>query len=138
MKCPVCKGKGEIANPKQDKDFERVKVRMTKVLRKEGFSIREIMKLLGYKSPRSIMENLKKMITRAKFKVTGLSQNEYTGDGKEITLKPVTTGSEENKQFYRMTPAGEIKLMTVNAEVSNQFSIGDEYYIDFTKADKAE
>lgn len=54
MKCPVCNGKGELDEPPtlpQKKDA-------VTVLREAHFSIREIQRLLGYKSPRSITKIL--------------------------------------------------------------------------------
>lgn len=54
MKCPVCKGKGKLNDPKSS--FDRKKA--TKILRDNGFSLRDIMTLLGYKSPRSVTKNL--------------------------------------------------------------------------------
>jgi len=42
-------------------DTERIiKLRTARYLRKEGYSIREIMKLLKYKSPRSVQDLLKR------------------------------------------------------------------------------
>lgn len=60
IKCPVCKGLGEIEKPRHDKDFQKTRERMVFVLHKEGFSIREIMRLLEYKSPRSVHQIIKK------------------------------------------------------------------------------
>jgi len=56
IECPICKGKGKIENP-----FHRyiVKRIMAKMLRKQGYSYRQIMRFLGYKSPRSIQVMLK-------------------------------------------------------------------------------
>mgnify|MGYP001609184673 CR=1 FL=1 len=77
------------------------------------------------------------MAVRAKFKVTGIN---LTGWGdkplKTITLSPVSQGSPENKAFYEATPSGEMKIGTLNEEAGKQFELGDEFYIDFTKADK--
>jgi hypothetical protein len=68
---------------------------------------------------------------RAKFTVFSIAPN---GDGVEIDLIPVVTGSPENEQFYSFTPWGSIKLGTVNASAAEQFEVGKEYYVDFTKA----
>lgn len=57
MKCPICKGKGELAKSWGNKPDNRI---MTKLLRKEGYSFREIMKFLNYKSPNSIRKLLNK------------------------------------------------------------------------------
>lgn len=87
-----------------------------------------------------IAEQLEKekqpMPVRAKFKVNSIDR-QLSYEGKElqtIKLSPVTTGSEENKQFYAYTPSGHIDLGTVNAEAAQQFELGKEYYVDFTPA----
>jgi hypothetical protein len=54
VECPVCLGWGTVDKPKNDTDKQRQKERAVKALRKAGFSIREIMKMVGYKSPRSV------------------------------------------------------------------------------------
>lgn len=56
-------------------------------------------------------------------------------DGYEIVLTPVTSGSKENESFYRLTPGGQINLMTVNSDAVKEFEYGKPYYIDFTKAE---
>lgn len=75
-------------------------------------------------------------MVRAKFKVTQLN---LSHDGYSVSttlmLVPVTTGSEENKTFYKYTPGGSISLSVVNEEAVKQFELGKEYYVDFTKAE---
>jgi len=66
---------------------------------------------------------------RAKFWVESVEQR---GDVYDIALRAVYEGSEENKRFFKMTPAGFIQLSTVNAEAAAQFAQGAEMYIDFT------
>lgn len=73
------------------------------------------------------------MSVRAKFIVD--SKTEHKDKYFSITLKPVTCGSEENKEFYKWTPSGLITLDVINTKVSDQFEIGKEYYIDFTKVE---
>ncbi len=68
---------------------------------------------------------------RAKFKCS--SKTIYEGENKQVTLAPVTGGSEENKEFWKYSPSGEIK-MTINGPASDLFEPGKEYYIDFTPA----
>lgn len=55
-------------------------------------------------------------------------------DASRVTLSPVTSGSEENKAFYKWTPGGSIQLETVNTEAAKQFEPGVEFYVDFTPA----
>ena len=72
------------------------------------------------------------MSVRAKFKVEQVTR---TVSWAEVKLQPVTSGSDENKQFYRWTPGGSIHLATINPEAAAQFEPGKEFYIDFTPAD---
>jgi hypothetical protein len=55
IKCPLCKGQGNLPKPK-GKHGRRIidNTIMAKLLRKEGYSLREIGAFLGYKSPRSV------------------------------------------------------------------------------------
>lgn len=75
---------------------------------------------------------------RAKFKVHSITKSAGWNGAKEmhtVKLQPVTSGSDENKSFYAATPGGAIELSLVSADVGAQFGIGDEFYVDFTKAD---
>lgn len=75
------------------------------------------------------------MPVRAKFFVR--SKEEYAEPKNCGTVKmvPVMNGSEENKQFYKWTPSGEIVLMTVNEMAFAGFKLGASYYVDFTEAE---
>lgn len=59
MKCPICKGKGEINPPKRNEAL--MKKEMAKTLLKAGFGIRETQRFLQYKSPRSIQDIKEKL-----------------------------------------------------------------------------
>jgi hypothetical protein len=73
------------------------------------------------------------MTVRAKFTVQEIAR---TTSGYRIRLSPVTSGSEENQQFYKYTPGGSIELSTINDAAVEQFgSPGDSFYVDFTKAE---
>lgn len=78
------------------------------------------------------MKKENRVTVRAKFKVCEI--NKYS-DGISVTLRPVVTGSKENEQFFAATPWGELKMGTVNQAAASQFAVGDEFYIDLTKAD---
>lgn len=69
------------------------------------------------------------MSVRAKF-ICSYKKDDY------INFAPVYSGSEENKEFFKATPGGEIRLFVVNAAAMEQFELGQEYYIDFTPAPK--
>ncbi len=66
-------------------------------------------------------------MVRAKFTCT-------KNDNGDVALQPVFDRSEENKQFWDATPSGEIKMFITNENARNQFEVGKEYYVDFTKA----
>lgn len=72
-------------------------------------------------------------MVRAKFIVDKVSKTRF--DHHEIELSPVTSGSEENKNFFKWTPFGKIVLGCINTDAVNQFEVGKEYYIDFTPAE---
>ena len=61
MKCPICKGKGKLEEPTAHKWGKVIdKKIMCRLLRKAGYSYRQIMRFLDLKSPRSIAQYLKK------------------------------------------------------------------------------
>jgi hypothetical protein len=57
-----------------------------------------------------------------------------------VVLAPVYSNDpdSENKKFWDFTPSGEIKLGTVNPAAWQYFALGDEHYVTFKKAEKAE
>jgi hypothetical protein len=67
MKCPVCQGKGEIANPRPRNPRTIDKTIMAKLLRDAGYSIREIMGFLDYKSPRSVQKCLERAVSQTEW-----------------------------------------------------------------------
>lgn len=67
---------------------------------------------------------------RAKFKVISVTTVE--GGLSSVKLQPVTSGSDENKEFFKYTPSGSIDLSTINAAAASQFVPGAEMYVDFT------
>lgn len=81
------------------------------------------------------------MAVRAKFyvgKVAKFRANNSQGQpgfGYEVTMHPVTSGSEEDKAFWQATPSGELRMSILNPIAGEQFEPGDTYYLDFTKAD---
>jgi hypothetical protein len=81
------------------------------------------------------------MPVRAKFLVESKTIRSHgrNADGSaalitDIELRPVMANSPENKEFWRWSPSGSIKLGCTNQAASDQFEIGAEYYIDFVKA----
>lgn len=75
------------------------------------------------------------MSVRAKFWVqSNKKEGESENEGCTIILHPVVGNSEDNKSFYKWTPAGYITLTTINPEAAKQFIEGKEYYVDFSLA----
>lgn len=76
------------------------------------------------------------MSVRAKFKVQSITRQQHwdvlKGEIQTIKLTPVTSGSAENASFYAATPSGTIELGTVNGEAAQKFTLGGEFYVDFT------
>ncbi len=76
---------------------------------------------------------------RAKFFVSNIQQATSQGcktPTTTVTMCPVYSDdpSSENKIFTQYTPSGEVKMsMTVPATAAF-FEMGQEYYLDFTKA----
>lgn len=65
---------------------------------------------------------------RAKFECT-------KNDGSDVELQPVVAGSpEENKAFWKATPSGKLEMWVSNPDAADFFEVGEEYYLDFTKA----
>lgn len=74
-------------------------------------------------------------MVRAKFIVNVNKDNGSTDPaykGSEISLSAVYSGSPENEEFFKMTPGGNITLVTVNPKAAEQFIVGKECYVDFT------
>jgi hypothetical protein len=69
---------------------------------------------------------------RAKFKCSEVTETE---SGKKVVLYPVISGSEENKAFFKWTPSGKLEMGIMNDGAANEFKPGQEYYVDFTKAE---
>ena len=58
INCPICKGTGKIEFGKlqsKKKEWVMIKKKMCKTLVKNGFTYRQVAKLLGFKSPASVV-----------------------------------------------------------------------------------
>lgn len=76
------------------------------------------------------------MTVRAKFRCTQVAHNE--GGSTNVRLSAVTSGSEENKSFFKSTPYANAELNVLSEEAAATFEPGVEYYVDFTRAPKPE
>ena len=79
-------------------------------------------------------------MTRCKFMVTKKSEIAYrTYEGKierqvELTMQPVTGGSDENDKFFAATPSGEFKVGVIDPAAVADFNPGDEVFVDISLA----
>lgn len=70
----------------------------------------------------------------AKFKVGSVT--DYGNKNEGVALSPVIGGSDENKSFSLYTPSGKIEMHINNPEACGFFIPGEEYYVEFKKAEK--
>ena len=75
-------------------------------------------------------------MVRAKFVVESKTPSQHWEGRIDINMQPVCSDEEgsENKSFWEATPVGCVQLSTVNSKAAEQFEVGQEYYVDFTKA----
>lgn len=78
------------------------------------------------------------MSVRAKFRVGSI---EDWGQSRILNLSAVyesgPDATPENARFTKATPNGTLKMTVDNPGAYEQFEIGDEWYLDFTKGHKA-
>ena len=55
-------------------------------------------------------------------------------EGFYLSFSPVYTGSPENAEFFKYTPAGTVVFNVLNKAAADKFEVGNEYYLDFTPA----
>lgn len=77
------------------------------------------------------------MSVRAKFRVAKIERWKMSGtEVQTVVLQAVMNdGTPENERFWKLTPSGEIRLNTVNANAAAQFELESEHYVDFTKVE---
>jgi hypothetical protein len=77
------------------------------------------------------------MSVRAKFRCQSIKEMPG-GEGtmKEVVLNPVYGNGEENKQWSKWTPSGELKMTITNPSAYDQFKVNGEYYLDITPVEK--
>jgi hypothetical protein len=75
---------------------------------------------------------------RAKVRVTNIES--FQGC-ENLTFQPVgansypADGKNEDNDFARWTPSGEIKLSVTNPDLHGKFEVGKTFYVDFTPAE---
>ena len=77
---------------------------------------------------------------RAKMKIASVEP--FGEDGEQLTFGAVCKidpfgedGVDENNSFARWTPSASLEMTVNNPALKGAFAVGDEYYLDFTKAD---
>lgn len=73
------------------------------------------------------------MTVRTKFICS--SKTESPGGQWSIAFVAVTSGSEENKTFWKYTPTGNAAFSTINEAAVKEFVVGKEYYFDITASE---
>ena len=70
--------------------------------------------------------------------VEGKKDHYVRGEVRTVIMFAVHGGGDpdhENAKFWRATPSGKLELGCANLAAAEMFEIGQEYYIDFTKAE---
>jgi hypothetical protein len=78
------------------------------------------------------------MSVKAKFICNTISKSKFNKQDEgtaTVTLHPVSSGSEENKEFWKYTPSGKVEMMIKNEAAEKYFEVGQEYYLTFEKAE---
>ena len=73
---------------------------------------------------------------RAKFRCDKVEK--HSGEMIGATLSAVTDGSEENNDFNKHTPSGTVEMWVDNPKAEGFFKEGEEYYLDFSKAEQGD
>ncbi len=79
-------------------------------------------------------------MVRAKFRCTEKTIRTSTGgygepkpvDTEEVKFQAVS--GEENKEWSKWTPSGELRIQITNPAALAQFEVGKDYFLDFTPA----
>ncbi|QHP55023.1 hypothetical protein EH203_14950 [Pectobacterium carotovorum subsp. carotovorum] len=74
------------------------------------------------------------MTVRAKFSCHFI-QKADDDSYRVVHMGAVTSGSEENQAWSKLTPGGQLQMHISNPAAFSQFEQGKEYYIDISPAD---
>lgn len=55
-------------------------------------------------------------------------------DQSSVKLEVVTSGSPENSEYFKYTPAGTLQLSVLKPELVKDIKVGDEFYVDLIPA----
>ncbi len=64
--------------------------------------------------------------------VTALKRADGTIEQEVVKLRAVHSGSEENQQWAKWTPAAHFEIYINNPDAFDKLSKGHEFYVDFT------
>lgn len=88
------------------------------------------------------MKVLLKFRVQRKSESMGTSFDQETREYKQVKIGsvemyPVTSGSDENKQFYHATPSGKIEFGSINAAAIDALPLDAEVYVTIEVAEPA-
>jgi hypothetical protein len=70
---------------------------------------------------------------RAKFRCESIEYFNY--GGREVCFDAIyDDGTPENQRFSKATPSGRLTMTVDNPAAAEFFTLGKEYYLDFTEA----
>jgi len=80
---------------------------------------------------------------RAKLRVSYIKEHEYDGkkQGEKLSFHAVCAskypedGSDENNTYAKFSPSANFEIHVANPALFDKFKVGEEYYVDFTKAE---
>lgn len=52
----------------------------------------------------------------------------------KVRFTAVTSGSEENKSFFKYTPSANLEFNTINVSAASEFEPGKSYYVTLEQA----
>ena len=80
---------------------------------------------------------------RAKMRIADINAYPKTGETSQETVVMYAVsrsgsypedGSDENNTYAKFSPSGRLELTIANPALIGQFTVGEEYYLDFTLA----
>lgn len=72
---------------------------------------------------------------RAKMVCSAITKD--ASGNESVTLYPVTSGSDENKQWSKWTPGGQLQLSISNPDAQGKFTPAKEYFVDVSEVPAA-
>jgi hypothetical protein len=79
-------------------------------------------------------------VMRAKLRVSNVEK--FEGGGERLTMNAVgpkgsypADGSDEDNTYAHYSPSAEFTIYIANPALHGKFSIGDAFYVDFTKVE---